>query len=624
MGRHWTQLLQLTRKYPRNQEVLLAVLELAQTTQDWPAYAYYGEQLFPLERGEYRAQTLYNMIWAFLQLGYPAVAWQYAKELMTKHPNFEYIAQARRIHQTAEELLTQEAETLFETESLSLAERFEVMVHHDRVRFYTESNHPEEAINAAKGVLKKMPDLAPVLNNLSLAYFTQGKVDEAIATAEKVLTKEADNIHALGNLVRYRFLTAQFEAAQTAANQLLASESDSPDVGMKRAEAFSYLGNDEEVWAAYERAVEQDEVQPPILLHLAAVASYRMGNEARAWELWEEALEIAPGFPLAARCLQDKHLPIGLRDVPWYWPFDYWVPANMIELLNKHLRSLPEGAGEEAVEQAMEALLAEVPYLQSLLPHILERGDEVSRDFVVHMIQVMETPEMLQMLYDFGCGRWGRDEQRMEAMQFISQMHTAMLPDDKMVPIWVDGERTELLMLGFDVQFEAMETEGISPQIMDKHRVIYKYLMEDDLDAAEPLLLELIEEAPDFPPAYNQLAVVYEKQERSEEMRALIEEAHERFPDYLFPRIGFARMLIREREIERARAMVQPILRRHKLHISEFQALAMVQMELALADDMPEAARKWLDMWKNIEEDAPEILEWEMRIDGPHKMMKGL
>ena len=104
----------------------------------------------------------------------------------------------------------------------------------------------------------------------------------------------------------------------------------------------------------------------------------------------------------------------------------------------------------------------------------------------------------------------------------------------------------------------------------------------------------------------------------------MIKETHERFPDYLFPRIGFARMLIREREIERARAMVQPILRRHKLHISEFQALAMVQMELALADDMPEAARKWLDMWKNIEEDAPEILEWEMRIDGPRKIMKGL
>ena len=69
--------------------------------------------------------------------------------------------------------------------------------------------------------------------------------------------------------------------------------------------------------------------------------------------------------------------------------------------------------------------------------------------------------------------------------------------------------------------------------------------------------------------------------------------------------------------------MVEPLLRLAQLHISEFQALADVQMEIALAENEKDAARSWLDMWRQIEPDNQQLLAWQVRIDGP-RLIKGL
>src|SRR5437868_5900770 len=63
---------------------------------------------------------------------------------------------------------------------------------------------------------------------------------------------------------------------------------------MKKAEALSYLGDDEgvlEVFAAAEHDGELgEEPKDALLLHLAAVATLRGRDEAAAHELWAEVL----------------------------------------------------------------------------------------------------------------------------------------------------------------------------------------------------------------------------------------------------------------------------------------------------------------------------------------------
>ncbi|MCZ7669772.1 MAG: tetratricopeptide repeat protein [Chloroflexi bacterium] len=78
---------------------------------------------------------------------------------------------------------------------------------------------------------------------------------------------------------------------------------------------------------------------------------------------------------------------------------------------------------------------------------------------------------------------------------------------------------------------------------------------------------------------------MYERQGHLQETRDLIEDTHARFPDYLFARIGLARLLTQEKRLEEARELIKPILSLPQLHISEFRALARAQMDIALAAD---------------------------------------
>lgn len=243
------QLLHLAARQPRSKAVLYALLEVSSAMQDWYTFAYYSEQLLPLERGEDREDTVNNLVFAFIQLLQPGLAWQYAHEMLIQYPDSEYKKQVRSFVETAEPLLWQEIEETMGDTPFSREEKFELRIMHDRVRFLTESGHAAEAIDVAEQLLEKIPNMLPNLNNLSLSQFMLGNVDQAIASAQKVLDQDTDNFHALGNLVRYHFLTAQFEQAQAYARQLQQLESDSPDFELKQTEAFAFLGDDEKIWA---------------------------------------------------------------------------------------------------------------------------------------------------------------------------------------------------------------------------------------------------------------------------------------------------------------------------------------------------------------------------------------
>lgn len=611
------ELLWLVQQSPRSKPVLLAILEVSEETKDWYTYAYYAEKLLPLERGEDQAETRNNLIYAYIELFYPALGWHHSQILADESNAVapQFVEQAKQYVKTVEPMLLQEANDVLNLQGFSREEKLELLILHDRIRFLTTSMHPEEAIGQGEQFLEKVPRFIPVLNNVSMCHFLEGNIEQAIQLAEDVLVEDAENFHALGNLVRFTFLTAQFDEAQNYGQRLQAIRTDNPDLETKQAEAFAFLGDDVQVWAAYERAKEKDAVLSPMLLHCAAVAAYRLGNEKSAWKLWRDAVKLNPSFDLAQECLEEKNLSIGEREIPWYWPFHYWFPQDIGAVLQKHLGKNVHRMSEKQIEQRMYAFVAERPYLIKLFPHMLERGDRQTREFVLNMIRILETPEATQIYYDFAQSHFGSDNIRMEGIQYITESHAAMLPDDKMVPMWINGKQTELLMLGFEITGEPDGIEGVPDEILDKNEEAYDLLMARKADAAEPILQEVIAKAPEFYTAYNHLAIVYELQGRSEEAAALVKDTHARFPDYFFARIGLARMKTRDGDIEEAKELLKPLLIRQKLHISEFRALAQAQMDIALAENQKEGARSWLEMWQQLEPDHPDLDQWEKRID---------
>ena len=99
------KLLQLVQRYPRNKAALLALLEVCQESDDWRTFVYYGERLLQLERGEERAETLNNLVYAHIRLMYPALAWHYANEMVVQHADFEHIEKLKSLVATSVPIL---------------------------------------------------------------------------------------------------------------------------------------------------------------------------------------------------------------------------------------------------------------------------------------------------------------------------------------------------------------------------------------------------------------------------------------------------------------------------------------------------------------------------------------
>ncbi len=606
-----SKLLQLNREYPGRLFILETLLEVCLLRDEWHDYARHAEQILPMMQGDDRAGILNNLVYVHSELMNPAWAWQYARTLLAEHPNSPFREQIGAFVVRTESFLQQEVGEWFDTTGFDEIERLELAVQHDMVKFYTESGMPKQAISVAEKLLAVQPGIPSVMNNLSLAQLATGDMQAAAATAQQVLAQDPENFHALANLVRYLFLNAQFDEARRYAAILEQVTSDKEDLEVKQAEAFAYLGEDEKVFAAYERAKAKNGAKRAVLLHLAAAASYRLGEKNRAWRLWREAVKVDPNFYMAQESLADKVLPIGERNVPWYWPFSYWVPANFSDILSKHV----DRDGSQKAQESMMALLDDCPYLLPLFPHILERGDEAARSSVVEFIRALATPDVLAVLYTFVQSRYGSDKLRLEGLNVIVSKAPHLLPENRQVKMRIDGKWMELLSMVFHVTDEPTLPTDIPEALIDRHVEAYELLKDDQLAAAETIFKEIIAAAPDYVSALNHLALVYERQGRIEESRALLMEIHTRFPDYFFAQISIAQLRIRDHDFDAARELLAPLLRQTEFHVSEFRALARAHIQLGLAMENPNVARQWLTLWRSMDEESDQFQEWEERVE---------
>ena len=101
-------------------------------------------------------------------------------------------------------------------------------------------------------------------------------------------------------------------------------------------------------------------------------------------------------------------------------------------------------------------------------------------------------------------------------------------------------------------------------------------------------------------------------------------ETHARFPDYFFSRAILARYYVRDKRLEEARVLLDGLMQEERLHISEFRVLARAQMDYSLALGETDSALSWLEMWRGMEEDNRELVQWEARIKGSDGLLDDL
>ncbi|MDQ3815681.1 MAG: tetratricopeptide repeat protein, partial [Armatimonadota bacterium] len=490
----------LDHSYPRRPEVLTLLANVCSEQNDAWRYQQACEQLLRLAPDDPELHlALAN---AYILNTYPVLGLQTLRRFLERWPEHARADEAREILSGLEATATNMVDHL----GFSGEDAWELATLHEKMGILLEQGQFREARQAAQQLLERRPDFTPTLNNLSQIMWLEGGADGAIATATRVLDIDPDNVHALSNLARYCYLSGRAEEAWQWAERLKASPATGPELWLKKAEALSYMGDDEGVLEIFQHAVPETGLQPlevdPTLPHLAAVAALRLGREDEARRYWKQTLSIAPGWQLAQENLDDLKRPVGERHAPWPFALPNWIPQRAIDDLLTSMEAT--GHSEEAAMRATRVYLRRHPEVAQRVPFLLDRGDPMGREFALRLALMAQTPEMLEALRDFALGQRGPDALRHQAAQGVAE--AGLLPSGP-TRLWYDGEWRELILMGFELHDE--------PIIRHRRRVqellaqAIEALHQDRADEAEELFQQALEIEPDAPDILNNLAVTY-------------------------------------------------------------------------------------------------------------------
>lgn len=587
-------LLELDRKRPGFPMVLGLLSNAYLDLHDMQGYEWAVYRLLKIEKKD--ADIALGLAGAYMSNMRPALAIQEFEQYLRRWPDDE---RAAKVRQTVEDLRNGMLEQI---EQLDLPENeiFELACQHEEVRFFMDHQQYYMGRQVAEKLLKKHPDFVPVINNLSMLKSLEGDREQAIEIVNKSLEIAPENVHALSNLTRWLFLSGRKEEAAQMAQRLKDSRAPAADLLTKKAEALAYLADYDGILELYQQRKEVDKFaeQSPLFLHLVAVVKYNLGQDAEARRLWQKALEIDPGFVRARQNLDDLEKPVGERNAPWAFSLYDWIPEKTINELYQKLSK-----SQQNYQAKTRKFLEQYPEIITLAPDLLQRGDPASREFILNLAKIGHDPALLEALKEFALGQRGPDNLRVQAAHLL--VDVGILPAGS-IRIWSRGEWRDVLLLDFNVTSEASEPLH-GPKAQSLLEEAYYALQERDARSAQELLEEAILIDPDSPPLHNNLAIAYEMLGQTEKSHALIREIHARFPDYFFGIAGVARLEVKEGNLKTARELLDSLLHRKQLHVTEFDSLCVAQIELLLAEKNREAARSWFDLWERPDPENPKL-----------------
>jgi tetratricopeptide (TPR) repeat protein len=610
----------LDRRFPQQPAILIELVNVSYELKDTEEYQYACERLLKID--PINGDVALALAGAYMANLRPALALRAFQNFLQRFSDHPRAGEARQTVVELESMLG----SILRDLGLSDETGLPLAALHEEMQADLNQGKYAQVYRIGEELLRRSPNFAPALNNISLAYFADGKLERAIECAQRVLSFEPANIHALSNLIRFLCISGRWLEARQYTGRLIASQVNAMEPWLKKIEAFSFLGDDAAVLDIFAQAEQADEVhQPggkPYIYHLVAAAELRLGHESAARQHWRQALEASPGLKAAKENLDDLRRPIGARHGPWAYELSQWLsPKSLLDLKNL-LGPTVGNAGGKSVAQAARRFLQIHPEMLTLLPVLLERSDPDSTKFVVALVKMSQSPELLAALKDFALGQRGSDSLRFEAARIVSE--AGLLPSGP-VKLWAKGEQHESLLLNFEISPEPVRRQYSTAVDELLSSALHALQEHGDATLSETLLKQALQLEPDAPDVLNNLAATYEFQGRAREAETLTRQIFASHPDYFFARVNMARFYTRDNDLDQAEEMLTPLMSRRRLHTTEFVALAVARIELCLARDQKDGARSWFDMLESIQPQHPATEIYRRKLFKPtvQEMLRG-
>ncbi|MBN2116520.1 MAG: tetratricopeptide repeat protein [Anaerolineales bacterium] len=596
---------ELDRKFPRQPDVLGYMANACLDLGDQHGYLHAIYQLHNLTPN--RPDIKLGLAGAYLATGRIALALRTFRQFLKQWPHDERATDVQKTIPQLEQGLTE----MLGQMDFFLESGLDFVCKHEELQVLMELGNYERGKQLAKSLLEQQPNFVPVLNNLSQVYWLEGNLARATELSQQVLDIQPDNVHALSNLTRFLFMQGKQEEAIGLAHRLETSQAEAADLWVKKAEALSFIGDEDGVLALLDDAKQAGELDQlsESVWHWCAAAEYRKGNESKARKYWQKCLQLAPHFLQAKDNLEELKKPRHERNCPQAFSLDAWLSRNTISSLTSTVERASRQKSDTTFQDKIRAYFEDHPEILHFVPAALASGDTVSRDLALKLADMSAHPSLLAHLKEFALGQEGSDDLRLEASQILSKH--GVFESGVSVTLWLGGEWKPIMMLGFQIYYDSPEKPTLKPaaqRLMEK--AIYA-LREEKGAEGETLLRKALEIQKDEPGLLNNLAVALSMQGKHDEAEAIADEIPVRFPDYFFGQVIAVRRAIQADDLEKAKTILDKMMKKRELHVTEFGALCGCQIDFMIADDKPEGALSWFDMWKQGYPDDPALKNYE-------------
>ena len=582
---------ELDQKFPHQTDILGLMVNACLDTGDQHGYLLAIRQLHELTPN--KEEIKLGLAGAYLANGCPALGLQTFRQFIKRWPNNERAGEIQKTIRNLEKILTK----FFGDIDFSLDTGLDFSSKHEELRLNMEQGNFNRGRQMAKILLQQRPNFVPVLNNLSLIEWLDGNLSGAIELSYKVLETDPINVHALSNLTRFHFMLGRKEESGFFAKRLKESTASAADRWIKKAEALSFIGDNEGVLSIIEKAKlakEQDSLNG-MVWHWCAVAEYRNGNLPRGRKYWQKSAQEATISKLALTNLEELKKPIFERACPQVFTLDAWISRKTIESMASEVAHASRNKGDQVFSDKINAFLNSHPELIYFVPEALAFGDVQCREMALKLAEMSANPKILSFLKEFVLGQNGSDAMRLEGSQILSRL--GIFQSGEMVRLWLKGEWVDIMMVGFQISGEAAPSamKPSSLRLMEKALVA---LRADDGLQAENLLRKALEIQGDEPSLLNNLAIALQMQGKQEESDSIADEIPTRFPEYFFGQVIAARRAINADQLEKAKIILDKMMQKTELHVTEFGALCACQIDFFLKSEKPEGAISWFEMWE--------------------------
>lgn len=598
----------LNRRFRSQPQVLARLMDVTLEQGDSLAYLSACEQMQRLESGD--PDLVLALIGAYMNNLRPTRALRWLEFFLERWPEHPQAEEARR----AKANILEDLAKSFASSDLSQDEWLQLSAQLDEMRTMLDQERYRQAIAIGEALVQRFPRFSAAYTHLAQAAWLDGQWKRAVAVTRQQLEFDPGNLYGLRNLAQFQTGSKEPNETQTLTDHLKKVPVTTDEENLLVIEALSFLGADAEVLESYEQARLRGDLATPgprsaKAHHLAAAAACRLNDLPTARQCWQKALAMHPGFALAQTNLDDLGKPDSQRNCPWPFTLEYWLPRLIIYEFMRTIE-LQQRGSSAAMRRACLRLVERHPEIETLVPLLLERGDEYCREFALALARLAQTPDLIQAARDFAFSQSGPDQMRLEAASLA--IHSGLIPSG-FQRLWLNGQWTEILLLGIELQHDKLiRHSALVRQLLEQ---ALRSARQGEIEQADSFFMQALEVEPDSPDIlYNQSAI-YQAQGRYELAYQQIEQVYTRYPDYLFGRVGQAQILIRRGHFKQARQVLEPLFSRKNMNYSEFDAFCAINIELCLAEEQISKAAAWFSTWESANPQNPKLEIYRVKVN---------